>query len=109
VAGARLVVLSSRYEGMPTVLIEGLMLGGILVSTDCPTGPREILDGGRAGLLVPVRDPSALSAAMRRALTDDALRASIAARARAHAPTFAREAFRERFDALVASLAPAAR
>jgi glycosyltransferase involved in cell wall biosynthesis len=63
-ARARLLVVSSLREGGPQVLIEALALGTPAVSTDCPSGPREILDGGRYGALVPRRDPAALADAM---------------------------------------------
>lgn len=62
-------VLSSVFEALPTVLIEALALGTPVVSTDCPTGPREILADGRWGRLVPVGDVPALAAALR-ALVD---------------------------------------
>jgi len=64
-------VLSSRWEGLPTVLIEALALGLPVVSTDCPSGPAEILEGGKWGRLVPVRNHEALANAILEALNDE--------------------------------------
>lgn len=66
---AKLFAMSSSWEGMPVSLIEALALGLPVVSTDCPSGPAEILDGGKYGELVPMNDSSALAGAMERGLS----------------------------------------
>lgn len=69
-ARADVFVLSSRWEGLVNVVAEALGVGIPIVSTDCPSGPREILADGRYGRLVPVADPPALAAAMSQTLAD---------------------------------------
>jgi glycosyltransferase involved in cell wall biosynthesis len=65
---AAVFVLSSAWEGLPTVLIEAMACGTPVVATDCRSGPADILVGGRFGELVPVADPPALAAAILRTL-----------------------------------------
>lgn len=72
IAGARVLVLSSRSEGFGMVLAEALALGTPVVATDCPGGPREILDGGRYGRLVPPGDPVAMAEAITATLASGA-------------------------------------
>ncbi len=67
---ADVFVLSSRWEGLPTVLIEALACGCPVVSTDCPSGPREILEGGKFGALVEVDDAPGLCKAIARTLDE---------------------------------------
>lgn len=67
-AGSLGLVLSSRYEGLPTVLIEAQILERPVIASDCPTGPREILEGGKSGILVKPGDERAMAEAMLKVL-----------------------------------------
>jgi glycosyltransferase involved in cell wall biosynthesis len=68
---ASLFVLSSLWEGLPMVLLEAMVFDLPIVSTDCPSGPDEILEGGRFGELVPSENPDALAQAMATALPSE--------------------------------------
>jgi glycosyltransferase involved in cell wall biosynthesis len=74
-AGAALLVLSSCWEGYPNVLLEALALNVPVVATDCRHGPRELLDGGSRGCLVPLGDAAALAHAIGEAIVSPLLAA----------------------------------
>jgi len=65
---ASVFVLSSQWEGLPTVLVEALALGIPVVSTDCPSGPKEILNNGEYGRLVTVGDQRELAQSIKAAI-----------------------------------------
>jgi glycosyltransferase involved in cell wall biosynthesis len=103
-ARARLFVLSSRWEGFSNVLAEALAVGCPVVSTDCPSGPAELLEGGALGPLVPVGDPAALAAAMASCLDHPCDRDRLMARA----AVFSVERAAERYLALLQQVTGAA-
>lgn len=91
---ADVFVLSSRFEGLPTVLIEALACECPIVSTDCPGGTAEILDGGRIGQLVAVGDSQALAAAIEDTLAEP----TDVERLRERAESFAPEAVFDEYE-----------
>ncbi len=101
IARARLLVLTSRSEGSPNVLIEGLAHGTPIVATDCPVGPAHILQNGHCGALVPVDDVPALVEALARGWQDAAWGATMKRRGLERANDFGVERGNERFAALI--------
>ncbi|WP_375791934.1 glycosyltransferase [Paraburkholderia fungorum] len=101
---AEMLVLSSRYEGFGMVLGEAMALGTPALSTDCPTGPRDLLEGGKAGLLVPPGDVDAMAGAIKRLLTDTELRRSLAQAALRKVETFTPASSNQRMLELALSI-----
>ncbi|MFJ6694703.1 glycosyltransferase [Streptomyces sp. NPDC091272] len=91
---------SSRSEALPMNIIEAMHAGLPVVSTDCPFGPREIIDHGVDGLLVPVGDDAALAAGLLSLINDEDKRRSMGRAARAKALRFSPDRNAERYDAL---------
>jgi glycosyltransferase involved in cell wall biosynthesis len=101
---ASMYVLSSRFEGLPMVMIEAMSLGLPVVSFDCPTGPRDVIENGRSGVLVPDGDVAALAAAMLALIEDPARLRALGAGAAARAKDYALEAIGPRWEALIDEL-----
>jgi glycosyltransferase involved in cell wall biosynthesis len=105
---ASVLALSSVWEGLPTVLIEALAVGTPVVATDCPHGPREILDGGRYGRLVPVGDADGLAAALLATLDEPRRPDVLVARGRQYSVSRSADAYLELIDHGLRGGAPAA-
>jgi glycosyltransferase involved in cell wall biosynthesis len=82
IRSADLFCLTSRYEGMPNVLVEAMSLGVPVLSTDCPEGPRDILQDGSLGTLVPHLDPRAIADGIEQAMKSDPDRVARTAKAK---------------------------
>ncbi len=79
---AELFVLSSRYEGFPNALAEAMAHGCAVLATDCDFGPDDLIENGHSGVLADADTAEALSEAMRRLLSDAALRVTLGTNAR---------------------------
>lgn len=90
---ARLFVLSSRYEGFGMVIAEALACGCPVVSTDCQSGPAEILDNGRFGTLVPIGDVDAMALAIESSLSSPVDREVLKRRAGCYAVALAARSY----------------
>ncbi len=106
-AAASVFALSSRFEGFPLVLLEAMSKGMAVAAFDCPTGPRDIVEHRRNGLLVPRRDVAALSTALLELVEDEELRRRCGRAAAVTAQRWAMPAIGPRWDALLAELAAA--
>jgi glycosyltransferase involved in cell wall biosynthesis len=102
---ASMFVLSSRWEGFPMVLLEAMSVGLPVVSFDCPTGPREIVEDRRNGLLIPDGNVDALAAGLTEMIEDEALRRRCSEGALETVANYSVEAIGARWDELIAQLA----
>jgi glycosyltransferase involved in cell wall biosynthesis len=101
IARASVFVLSSRWEGFASVLVEAMACGTPVVAVDCEWGPREIVHDGETGLLARVDDPESLAAAIHRVLADATLAQRLVARGRQRAWDFDAPAIADRYAKLV--------
>lgn len=105
IAAADLFLSTSRCEGFGIALVEALALGAPVLAADCPSGPREILEGGRYGLLVAPEDPDAAAAAALGLLSHPTRRHVLADQGRKRAAEFSPEAVLPRLEALFREVA----
>jgi glycosyltransferase involved in cell wall biosynthesis len=101
---ATVFALSSRFEGFGLVLAEALFCGTPIVSTDCPSGPSEILEGGKYGILVKPEDPQALAEGIETVLCDEAKREHLAKLSRLRSETFDERKIAAKWEALFEEL-----
>ena len=88
---ADVYVLSSRYEGLPMVVLESMACGVPVIATDCRSGLREILNDGECGILVPPENATSLAEAMIRLLKDKPLREKLSSSGKRRAHDFSAE------------------
>jgi glycosyltransferase involved in cell wall biosynthesis len=101
-AQASIFVLSSRWEGLPLVLIEAMSVGMAIVSFDCPTGPAEVVDDHVNGLLIRPRKMEVLAAGLSEMMSDEELRRRCAAGAVETAREYSMELVGPRWESLLA-------
>ena len=93
-----LFVLSSLYEGFSNVIVEAMAVGLPVISTDCPSGPSEIIEHGKNGILVRPEEEAALAQAILNVLTNDELRKKLSSEAKIRAQYFAFDRMIERYS-----------
>ncbi|MFF1588728.1 glycosyltransferase family 4 protein [Streptomyces sp. NPDC058286] len=103
-AKASVYVLSSRFEGLPMVMIEAMSHALPVVAFDCPTGPADVLTHGVDGLLVTPEDPDALADALARLMGDEGLRSEMGTAALLTSAAYGPDAVHPRWEALFTEL-----
>jgi GalNAc-alpha-(1->4)-GalNAc-alpha-(1->3)-diNAcBac-PP-undecaprenol alpha-1,4-N-acetyl-D-galactosaminyltransferase len=105
-ASSSIFVLSSRFEGFPNALLEAMASGAAVVSTDCKSGPSELITAGIDGVLVPVDDLPALSAALEHLMRDGELRERLGRAAHESARRFSLDRVAARWNSVLDEVVP---
>lgn len=103
-AASSMLVMSSHYEGFPMVMVEAMSCGLPAVTFDFISGPKDIIDSGRNGLVVRDGDIAALADAMKKLMKDEPLRRSMSDEARKVVSTYSEDAIMKRWMDLFDSL-----
>jgi glycosyltransferase involved in cell wall biosynthesis len=101
IAKSEAFLLSSRWEGVPNIMIEAMACGVPIISTDCDFGPRELITNGQEGFLLPVDDTDAMSAAMNELVSNSARRKEMAEASLLRVKDFCVEAIVENYADLI--------
>jgi glycosyltransferase involved in cell wall biosynthesis len=101
IRNADALVLSSDFESFALVLLEAMVCDTLAISVDCPSGPREVIAGGKAGLLVPPNDPRALAEAMAKVTSAAAQLAPLIQAGRKHARLYDANTIADRWGNLL--------
>ena len=98
---ADIFVLSSDFEGFPNVILESMACGTPVISTDCPSGPNEIIVNGQSGILVPTEDEKALAEAILKLLRNETLRRTLSEEAKRRVETFRIEKILPQYEEVI--------
>ena len=101
IKSADIFILPSRVEGFPNVLLEAMAADRACISFDCPSGPSELIEHDKNGLLVPPQDVQELAAAMRRLISAPQLRQRLGTQAGLVTRRFAESAVMDRWNAVL--------
>jgi glycosyltransferase involved in cell wall biosynthesis len=101
---ADVFVLTSDFEGFPSVLVEAMICGCPVISADCPSGPKEILENGQYGILIPVGDQHAITQALLSLLQNPQRREQLAQLGQQRAATFDMEQIAEQYKTTIREL-----
>ncbi len=101
IAKGDIIALSSRFEGFPNALLEGMSLGLAGLSFDCASGPSDLIEHGKSGLLIPPEDIDALAEGMDQLLSDPELLQKMSKKAKQVKQQFAIEKIMQHWEELI--------
>lgn len=101
VSQADIITLSSRYEGFPNALLEGMALGLPAISYDCPYGPADLIENGKSGYLIPIGNVHKMAEAIQKVLTNSTLKTTMSQEASKVSCLYASQKIISQWEALI--------